>query len=97
MHLQKAVLWIISQISWIWAKAGIIEAEYIESYGGYVNDEESVHNDSDESEKSPSLSSEPKEDKFDNIFLNRTRLEVCDQEVRINSTLDFTLHAVLRQ
>ncbi|XP_067204326.1 voltage-dependent calcium channel subunit alpha-2/delta-3 isoform X2 [Linepithema humile] len=77
-HLQKAVFWLVSQITWVWAKAGIMD-DY-ESFG-YVSDEESVHNDSDESEK-PSLSSEPKDDRsFDHVFINRTRLEVCDQEV----------------
>lgn len=56
---------------------------YSESYVG--PGEESVHNESDESD-GKSLPSEPKDDRA-TLALHRTQLKVCDQEVGINSTI----------
>ncbi|XP_029664841.1 voltage-dependent calcium channel subunit alpha-2/delta-3 isoform X1 [Formica exsecta] len=81
-HLQKAISWMVSQAAWAWAKTGILEPDYAEAYG-YVNDEETaVHDDDHESEDKPSPADSKEERTFDeSLLINRTRLEVCDQEV----------------
>lgn len=70
--------WAIGQAAWAWAKTGIWEFDYVEAYA-YANDEE-VHDDDHESEEKPSV--DPKDEKSFEL-INRTRLEVCDQEVNV--------------
>ncbi|XP_050454888.1 voltage-dependent calcium channel subunit alpha-2/delta-3 isoform X2 [Cataglyphis hispanica] len=86
-HLQKAISWMVSQAAWAWAKTGIMEPDYARAYG-YVNDEETAthddHDDHDDHEsEEKSLPADPKDEKAfdDSLLINRTRLEVCDQEV----------------
>lgn len=89
-HLQKAISWMVSQAAWAWAKTGIMEPDYAGAYG-YVNDEETAthgdHDDHESEEKSPPA--DPKDERAfdDSLVINRTRLEVCDQEVNIAATL----------
>ncbi|KYM97596.1 Voltage-dependent calcium channel subunit alpha-2/delta-3 [Cyphomyrmex costatus] len=81
-HLQTALSWMVSQAALVWARTGILDYEDAESYGYVSDDESTVHRDEHESEeKLP-----PVVDKDDRIFdqnvrINRTRLEVCDQEI----------------
>lgn len=93
-HLQKTLSWLISQAAWVWAKTGILESDYAKAYG-YVSDDETVHDDHDdhENEEKPPPA-DPKDEKtFDQeIWINRTRLEVCDQEVNLNS--DIIMHTI---
>ncbi|KAL6434663.1 hypothetical protein ACFW04_006181 [Cataglyphis niger] len=86
-HLQKAISWMVSQAAWAWAKTGIMEPDYARAYG-YVNDEETAthvdHDDHDDHEsEEKSLPADPKDERVfdDSLLINRTRLEVCDQEV----------------
>lgn len=77
-HIQRAMMWMVSQAAWVWAKTGILEPD--EAYN-YVSDDESVHDDYHENDEKPT---EPKDERsyFDqHVLINRTRLEVCDQEV----------------
>ncbi|XP_029166338.1 voltage-dependent calcium channel subunit alpha-2/delta-3 isoform X2 [Nylanderia fulva] len=69
-HLQKAMAWMVSQAAWAWAKTGVMEPDYAGAYG-YTSDEESVaHN-----------TCFPYDTVDDSFLINRTRLEVCDQEM----------------
>lgn len=76
-HFQKALTWMISQVAWAWAKMGILEPDEVPVYGmsRYENDD-SIPEDE---EKSVNL-----KDDRPNFIINRTRLEVCDQEVNLN-------------
>ncbi|XP_025988589.1 voltage-dependent calcium channel subunit alpha-2/delta-3 isoform X3 [Solenopsis invicta] len=73
-HFQKALTWMISQVAWAWAKMGILEPDEVPVYGmsRYENDD-SIPEDE---EKSVNL-----KDDRPNFIINRTRLEVCDQEI----------------
>lgn len=77
----------VSQAAWAWAKTGIMEPDYARAYG-YINDEETAthddHDDHDDHESEEKSSpADPKDEKVfdDSLLINRTRLEVCDQEV----------------
>ncbi|CAL1679526.1 unnamed protein product [Lasius platythorax] len=81
-HLQKAMSWMVSQAAWVWAKTGVLEPDYAGAYG-YVSDEETaVHDDYHENEEKFSPADLKDERSFDqNVLINRTRPEVCDQEM----------------
>ncbi|XP_011260167.1 voltage-dependent calcium channel subunit alpha-2/delta-3 isoform X2 [Camponotus floridanus] len=82
-HLRKTLSWLISQAAWLWAKTGILEPDYAGAYG-YANDEETVHDDHDDHENQEKSSADSKDERTinqDSVLINRTRLEVCDQEV----------------
>ncbi|KAL0134731.1 hypothetical protein PUN28_001482 [Cardiocondyla obscurior] len=82
-HLQKAIIWVISQIAWVWAKTGLVESDDAEAYSYLSDDETAVHDDYHENEEMfPPM--EPKDEKLffkQHVVINRTYLEVCDQEV----------------
>lgn len=81
-HLQRAMSWVIGQTAWVWAKMGIWHLDHAEAYA-YVNDEEVhvVHDDYHESEGKSSADAKDERSYDDDFVVNRTRLEVCDQEV----------------
>lgn len=78
----------IGQAAWVWAKMGIMESDDAGAYSYISDDESAVHEDDyhDSEEKLPPV--EPKDERsrdFDhNVLINRTRPEVCDQEVNLN-------------
>lgn len=88
-HFQRAMTWMVSQAAWVWAKTGILEPD--EAYSYVSDDESAVHEDYHENEEKPPA--EPKDEKsyFDQtVLINRTRLEVCDQEVNLNLKIYYT-------
>ncbi|XP_011136367.1 voltage-dependent calcium channel subunit alpha-2/delta-3 isoform X5 [Harpegnathos saltator] len=80
-HLQRAMSWAFGQAAWAWAKTGIWESDFAEAYA-YPNDEEVhvVRDDYHENKEKTSADSKD-ERSFEEVLINRTRLEVCDQEV----------------
>lgn len=85
-HFQKALSWMIGQLAWVWAKTGLLELNDAEAYSYVSDDESAVHEDYHDSEEKLAPV-EPKDERssFDQtILINRTRLEVCDQEVNLN-------------
>lgn len=75
----------IGNVAWAWAKTGIVESDFAEAYSSYVSDEglmEGRENVYDNEEKPmPELKDEEKV--FEqHVLINRTRPEVCDQEVK---------------
>lgn len=85
-HFQRVMSWMIGQAAWAWAKTGIWESDYAEAYA-YANDEEVhvVHDDYHESEEKTAADSKDEKPFNDqDVLINRTHLEVCDQEVNIN-------------
>lgn len=77
--------WLVGQAAWAWAKAGIWDAEYTEAFA-YPNEDENTPEDYQESEKSPV---DAKSEKLftQEILINRTRPEACDQEVKRVTTV----------
>lgn len=86
-HLQTALSWMIGQAAWAWARTGILDYENAEAYS---YDESAVHSDDHESEeKLPPVTDKDDRLNFDqNVLINRTRPEVCDQEVNFNNLKD---------
>lgn len=86
-HFQKAISWMIGQAAWVWAKTGLMESDNVEVYGHVSDDESAIHEDNHENEeKFPPVDSKDERSNFDqNILINRTHPEVCDQEVNLNS------------
>jgi len=84
-HLQTALSWMIGHAAWAWARTGILDYENAEAYSYVSDDESAVHNDDEESEEKPPITDKDDRLNFDqNILINRTRPEVCDQEVNFN-------------
>jgi len=85
-HFQKAMSWMIGQAAWVWAKTGILESDDTEAYGYVSDDESAIHGDYHENEeKFPPVLEKDERSNFDqNVRINRTRPEVCDQEVNFN-------------
>ncbi|KAG5309152.1 CA2D3 protein, partial [Pseudoatta argentina] len=82
-HLQTALSWMIGHAAWAWARTGILDYENAEAYNYVSDDESAVHSDDHESEeKLPPITDKDDRLNFDqNILINRTRPEVCDQEI----------------
>lgn len=82
-HFQKAMSWMIGQAAWVWAKTGILDSDDAEAYS---YDESAVHEDyHDSEEKFPPVEAKDERSSFDqNVLINRTRPEVCDQEVKFD-------------
>lgn len=85
-HFQRAMSWMIGQAAWAWAKTGIWQSDYVRAYA-YANDEQ-IHEEvrvyHEFEEKSPAEQKDEKVFQDQDIQINRTRLEVCDQEVNIS-------------
>ncbi|XP_076666830.1 voltage-dependent calcium channel subunit straightjacket isoform X3 [Andrena cerasifolii] len=74
---QKMMSWLVGQAAWAWAKAGIWDAEYTEAFA-YPNEDENTPEDyPGKSETSPVDAKLFTQE----ILINRTRPEACDQEV----------------
>lgn len=85
-HFQKALSWMVGQAAWVWAKTGIMESDDAGAYS-YVSDEESAVPEDyhDSEEKLPPVEMKDERSSFDqDVWINRTRPEVCDQEVNLN-------------
>ncbi|XP_071635813.1 voltage-dependent calcium channel subunit straightjacket isoform X2 [Temnothorax longispinosus] len=82
-HFLRALSWMVGQAAWAWAKMGILESDDAEVYSYVSDDESAVHEDYHEGDdKLPPLEPNYERLYFDRtVVMNRTRPEVCDQEV----------------
>ncbi|CAK9822577.1 Voltage-dependent calcium channel subunit alpha-2/delta-3 [Anthophora retusa] len=81
-NAQKMISWLVGQAAWAWAKAGIWDTEYAEAFA-YPKDEDSMHEDYQESEEKPPVDARGEKLFDQKVLINRTRPEACDQEVHL--------------
>ncbi|XP_011876387.1 PREDICTED: voltage-dependent calcium channel subunit alpha-2/delta-3 isoform X2 [Vollenhovia emeryi] len=80
-HFQTALSWMIGQAAWVWAKTGIMESDDAEAYNYVSDDESAIHEDDHESEEKLPIEQKDERNFDQNVLINRTHPEVCDQEV----------------
>ncbi|XP_076638666.1 voltage-dependent calcium channel subunit straightjacket isoform X2 [Colletes latitarsis] len=77
---QKLISWFVGKVAWAWAKAGIWDSEYVQTFA-YPNEDETMHEDYQESEEKPTVDAKDEKLFDQKVLINRTRPEACDQEV----------------
>ncbi|XP_043254701.1 voltage-dependent calcium channel subunit alpha-2/delta-3 [Colletes gigas] len=77
---QKLISWFVGKAAWAWAKAGIWDSEYVQTFA-YPNEDEAIHEDYQESEEKPTVDAKDEKLFDQKVLINRTRPEACDQEV----------------